>query len=157
MGLTNVEVMIPFVRTVAEGRAVKELLAANGLRRGDNGLRLIMMCEVPTNALLAEQYLELFDGMSIGSNDMTQLTLGLDRDSGLVAHLFDERDAAVKALLAMAIAACRRANKYIGICGQGPSDHPDFARWLVEQGIDSLSLNPDSAIETWLYLAGSAR
>jgi pyruvate,water dikinase len=155
MGLTNVEVMVPFVRTVAEAKAVKELLAENGLRRGENGLRIIMMCEVPTNALLADQYLEHFDGMSIGSNDMTQLALGLDRDSGLVAHLFDERDAAVKALLGMAIAACRKAGKYVGICGQGPSDHPDFARWLVEQGIDSLSLNPDTAIETWLYLTGS--
>lgn len=153
MGLTNVEVMVPFVRTVAEAIAVKDLLAANGLRRGDNGLRLIMMCELPTNALLAEQYLEHFDGMSIGSNDMTQLTLGLDRDSGVIAHLFDERDEAVKALLAMAIRACRKAGKYIGICGQGPSDHADFARWLVDQGIDSLSLNPDTVLETWLFLA----
>lgn len=155
MGLTNVEVMVPFVRTVAEARQVKDLLAANGLRRGENGLRLIMMCELPTNALLADQYLEHFDGMSIGSNDMTQLTLGLDRDSGVIAHLFDERDAAVKALLAMAIAACRKAGKYIGICGQGPSDHADFARWLVDQGIDSISLNPDTVLETWLFLAGS--
>ncbi len=153
MGLTNVEVMVPFVRTVDEARSVAELLAVNGLRRGENGLRLIMMCELPTNALLAERYLEHFDGMSIGSNDMTQLTLGLDRDSGLVAHLFDERDEAVKALLAMAITACRKAGKYIGICGQGPSDHPDFAGWLVDQGIGSLSLNPDSVMETWLYLA----
>jgi pyruvate,water dikinase len=157
MGLVNVEVMVPFVRTVDEARAVAGLLAENGLRRGENGLRLIMMCEVPTNALLADQYLEHFDGMSIGSNDMTQLTLGLDRDSGLVAHLFDERDPAVKALLTMAIAACRKAGKYIGICGQGPSDHPDFARWLVEQGIDSVSLNPDTVVETWMYLAGAAR
>jgi pyruvate,water dikinase len=156
MGLTNVEVMVPFVRTVAEGKAVKELLAENGLRRGEKGLRLIMMCELPTNALLAEQYLEHFDGMSIGSNDMTQLTLGLDRDSGVIAHLFDERDEAVKALLAMAIKACRKAGKYIGICGQGPSDHPDFARWLMDQGIDSLSLNPDTVVETWLFLAGSS-
>jgi pyruvate,water dikinase len=155
MGLTNVEVMVPFVRTVAEAKAVKDLLAANGLRRGEDGLRLIMMCEVPTNALLADQYLEHFDGMSIGSNDMTQLTLGLDRDSGVIAHLFDERDAAVKALLSMAIKACRRAGKYIGICGQGPSDHPDFARWLVDEGIDSVSLNPDTVVETWLFLAGS--
>ena len=155
MGLTNVEVMVPFVRTVEEARTVKELLAANGLRRGENGLRLIMMCELPTNALLAEQYLEHFDGMSIGSNDMTQLTLGLDRDSGVIAHLFDERDDAVKALLAMAITACKKNGKYIGICGQGPSDHPDFARWLVEQGIDSLSLNPDTVVETWLFLAHS--
>jgi pyruvate,water dikinase len=156
MGLTNVEVMVPFVRTVAEARAVKELLASNGLKRGESGLRLIMMCEVPTNALLADQYLEHFDGMSIGSNDMTQLTLGLDRDSGLIAHLFDERDEAVKALLSMAIIACRKSGKYIGICGQGPSDHPDFARWLVDQGIDSISLNPDTVVETWLFLAGSA-
>ncbi len=153
MGLSNVEVMVPFIRTVDEARAVTELLAANGLQRGKDGLRVIMMCEVPTNALLAEQYLEYFDGMSIGSNDMTQLTLGLDRDSGLVAGLFDERDAAVKALLGMAIKACRNKGKYIGICGQGPSDHADFARWLVDQGIDSVSLNPDTVLETWLYLA----
>jgi pyruvate,water dikinase len=157
MGLTNVEIMVPFVRSVAEGRAVVDLLARNGLVRGDNGLRLIMMCEVPTNALLADEYLEHFDGMSIGSNDMTQLALGLDRDSGVVAHLFDERDAAVKALLSMAIQACRKAGKYVGICGQGPSDHPDFARWLVDQGIDSVSLNPDSVVETWVFLAGSYR
>jgi pyruvate,water dikinase len=157
MGLTNVEIMVPFVRSVAEGRAVVDLLARNGLVRGENGLRLIMMCEVPTNALLAEEYLEHFDGMSIGSNDMTQLALGLDRDSGVVAHLFDERDAAVKALLSMAIRACRKAGKYVGICGQGPSDHPDFARWLVDQGIDSVSLNPDTVVETWLFLAGSPR
>ena len=143
MGLTNVEVMVPFIRSVAEARAVTGLLAANGLRRGENGLRVIMMCEVPTNALLAGQYLEHFDGMSIGSNDMTQLTLGLDRDSGLIAQLFDERDDAVKALLSMAIQACRKQGKYIGICGQGPSDHADFARWLVDQGIESISLNPD--------------
>jgi pyruvate,water dikinase len=154
MGLDNVQVMVPFVRTVDEARGVAELLEANGLRRGDNGLKLIMMCEVPTNALLADQYLEYFDGMSIGSNDMTQLTLGLDRDSALVAHRFDERDPAVLALLAMAISACRRRDKYIGICGQGPSDHPDFARWLLEQGIDSISLNPDSVLDTWLFLAG---
>lgn len=153
MGLSNVEIMVPFIRTVDEARAVTELLAANGLQRGKDGLRVIMMCEVPTNALLAEQYLEYFDGMSIGSNDMTQLTLGLDRDSGLVAGLFDERDAAVKALLSMAIRACRDKGKYIGICGQGPSDHADFARWLVDQGIDSVSLNPDTVLETWLYLA----
>jgi pyruvate,water dikinase len=155
MGLENVEVMVPFVRTVAEAEAVTELLAANGLRRGKKGLRLIMMCEIPTNALLAEQYLEHFDGMSIGSNDMTQLTLGIDRDSAIIASLFDERDDAVKALLSMAITACRKAGKYIGICGQGPSDHPDFARWLVDQGIDSLSLNPDTVLETWLFLAGA--
>jgi len=153
MGLGNIEVMVPFIRTVDEARAVTELLAANGLERGKDGLRVIMMCEVPTNALLAEQYLEYFDGMSIGSNDMTQLTLGLDRDSGLVAGLFDERDAAVKALLSMAIRACRDKGKYIGICGQGPSDHADFARWLVDQGIGSVSLNPDTVLETWLYLA----
>jgi pyruvate,water dikinase len=133
-----------------------QLLAQNGLQRGVNGLKLIMMCELPTNALLADRYLEHFDGMSIGSNDMTQLTLGLDRDSAIVAPLFDERDEAVKALLAMAISACRRAGKYVGICGQGPSDHPDFAAWLVDQGIDSVSLNPDSVIETWLMLSKRA-
>ena len=154
MGLENVWVMVPFVRTLAEAAKVVELLAANGLRRGEDGLRIIMMCELPTNAVLAERYLEYFDGMSIGSNDMTQLTLGLDRDSAVVAHLFDERDEAVKAMLAMAIAACRKAGKYIGICGQGPSDHPELARWLVEQGIESMSLNPDTVVETWLYLAG---
>jgi pyruvate,water dikinase len=156
MGLKNVQVMVPFVRTLGEARRVTELLAENGLRRGDDGLRVIMMCELPTNALLAERYLEFFDGMSIGSNDMTQLTLGIDRDSGLVAASFDERDDAVKALLTLAIAACRKHGKYIGICGQGPSDHPDFARWLVEQGIDSLSLNPDTVLQTWLMLAGRA-
>ena len=155
MGLTNVQVMVPFVRTVEEGRQVVELLAANGLRRGEAGLKIIMMCELPTNALLADQYLDHFDGMSIGSNDLTQLTLGLDRDSAVIADAFDERDAAVKALIAMAIGACRRRGKYIGICGQGPSDHPDFARWLVEQGIDSVSLNPDTVVETWMFLAGS--
>ncbi len=156
MGLTNVQVMVPFVRTVEEARQVTGLLADLGLGRGDNGLQLIMMCELPTNALLADQYLEYFDGMSIGSNDMTQLTLGLDRDSGLIAHLFDERDEAVKALLKMAIDACVRQGKYIGICGQGPSDHPDLARWLLAQGIESMSLNPDSVIETWMYLAGQS-
>ncbi len=155
MGLRNVQVMVPFVRTVEEAREVTGLLAANGLRRGQHDLKLIMMCELPGNALLAEDYLQYFDGMSIGSNDLTQLTLGLDRDSGLVAKRFDERDAAVKALIAMAIAACRRQGKYIGICGQGPSDHPDFARWLVDQGIDSISLNPDSVVATWLFLAGA--
>ncbi len=154
MGLTNVKVMVPFVRTVDEARQVVEILAANGLKRGENGLQLIMMCELPSNAVLAESFLEYFDGFSIGSNDMTQLTLGLDRDSGLVAHLFDERDEAVKAMLAMAIAACRKHGKYIGICGQGPSDHPDLARWLLDQGIESMSLNPDTVVETWLYLAG---
>jgi pyruvate,water dikinase len=154
IGLTNVQIMVPFVRTVEEGRRVVELLAENGLRRGENGLKVVMMCELPTNALLADRYLEHFDGMSIGSNDMTQLTLGLDRDSAIVAKAFDERDDAVKALLAMAIAACRRHGKYVGICGQGPSDHPEFARWLVDQGIDSLSLNPDTVVETWMFLAG---
>jgi pyruvate, water dikinase len=154
MGLTNVQVMVPFVRTVTEARQVTELLTANGLQRGVNGLKLIMMCELPTNAVLADRYLEYFDGMSIGSNDMTQLTLGLDRDSAVVAKLFDERDDAVKAMLSMAISACRRAGKYVGICGQGPSDHPELARWLVDQGIDSLSLNPDTVVETWLFLAG---
>jgi len=156
MGLTNVEVMVPFVRTVGEAKRVLELLAANGLRRGDNGLRVIMMCEIPSNAVLAAQFLEHFDGFSIGSNDMTQLTLGLDRDSGLVAGEFDERDPAVKRLLHLAIQACREAGKYIGICGQGPSDHPDFAQWLVEEGIAALSLNPDTVIETRLYLAKAA-
>jgi pyruvate, water dikinase len=155
MGLTNVWVMVPFVRTVEEARQVTELLAANQLARGQDGLKVIMMCELPTNALLADRYLEYFDGMSIGSNDMTQLTLGLDRDSAVIAHLFDERDDAVRALLAMAIAACRRAGKYVGICGQGPSDHPDLARWLVDQGIESISLNPDTVIETWMFLAGA--
>jgi pyruvate,water dikinase len=154
MGLTNVWIMVPFVRNVEEARKVKELLAANGLMRGENGLKLIMMCEIPTNALLAEQYLEHFDGMSIGSNDMTQLTLGVDRDSALVASSFDERDPAVKALLSMAIRACRKKGAYVGICGQGPSDHPDFAQWLVAEGIESISLNPDSVIETWMLLAG---
>jgi len=154
MGLANVQVMVPFVRTVAEGRRVVELLANNGLERGRNGLKVIMMCELPANALLAREFLEHFDGMSIGSNDMTQLALGLDRDSAIIAPLFDERDPAVKALLAMAIKACREAGKYIGICGQGPSDHPDLARWLVDQGIDSLSLNPDTVVETWYALAG---
>jgi pyruvate, water dikinase len=135
---------------------VTQLLSANGLERGKDGLKVIMMCELPSNALLAEQFLEFFDGMSIGSNDMTQLTLGLDRDSGLMARAFDERDEAVKALLAMSIAACRKAGKYVGICGQGPSDHPEFAHWLVEQGIDSISLNPDTVVETWLFLADRA-
>ncbi len=152
MGLTNIELMVPFVRTVKEGRQVVELLAANGLKRGENGLRLIMMCEIPSNALLAEQYLQHFDGFSIGSNDLTQLTLGLDRDSGLVASLFDERDDAVKALLGMAIRACRKLDKYIGICGQGPSDHVDFAEWLMDEGIVTLSLNPDTVMDTWMRL-----
>ncbi len=153
MGLTNVQVMVPFVRSLAEARQVTALLAQNGLQRGEQGLKVIMMCELPTNALLAEQYLEHFDGMSIGSNDMTQLTLGLDRDSAIMAGHFDERDEAVRKLLAMAISACRKHGKYVGICGQGPSDHPDLARWLLEQGIESMSLNPDTVVETWLFLA----
>ena len=154
MGLGNVWVMVPFVRTLREAEQVVELLAANGLRRGEDGLRVIMMCELPTNAVLADRYLEHFDGMSIGSNDMTQLTLGLDRDSAVIARLFDERDDAVKAMLHMAIQACRKAGKYIVICGQGPSDHPDLARWLLDEGIESMSLNPDTVVETWLFLAG---
>ena len=155
MGLTNVEIMIPFVRTLGQAAKVTELLAEQGLKRGDNGLRLIMMCEVPSNAILAEQFLEYFDGFSIGSNDLTQLTLGLDRDSGLelLAADFDERDPAVKALLSRAIAACKAQGKYVGICGQGPSDHPDFAQWLAQEGIVSISLNPDTVIETWKGLA----
>lgn len=153
MGLTNVEIMIPFVRTTGEAARVIELLAEKGLKRGENGLRIIMMCELPTNALLADEFLEHFDGFSIGSNDLTQLTLGLDRDSGIVSHLFDERDPAVKFLLSRAIQACRKANKYVGICGQGPSDHPDLAKWLMDEGIDSVSLNPDSVLATWFYLA----
>jgi pyruvate,water dikinase len=156
MGLANVWVMVPFVRTLEEARHVTELLAQNGLARGQNGLKVIMMCELPTNALLADKFLEYFDGMSIGSNDMTQLTLGLDRDSAIVAKLFDERDEAVRIMLSMAITACRKAGKYVGICGQGPSDHPDLARWLVAQGIESISLNPDTVVETWLFLANSA-
>lgn len=153
MGLTNVEIMVPFVRTLGEASQVVELLAGNGLKRGENGLKVIMMCELPSNALLADEFLKFFDGFSIGSNDLTQLTLGLDRDSGIVAHLFDERNPAVKKLLANAIAACNKAGKYIGICGQGPSDHPDLARWLMEQGIESVSLNPDSVLDTWFFLA----
>lgn len=152
MGLTNVEIMIPFVRTLEEARGVIAELEKNGLKRGENGLRVIMMCEIPSNALLADQFLEYFDGYSIGSNDLTQLTLGIDRDSGLVAEGFDERNPAVKALLSMAIQACRKANKYVGICGQGPSDHPDLAQWLVQQGIEAISLTPDTVVETWLYL-----
>ena len=154
MGLTNVQVMIPFVRTVAQAQAVIAILKENRLERGRDGLKIVMMSELPSNALLADQYLEHFDGMSIGSNDMTQLTLGLDRDSALIADVFDERDDAVKRMLAMTIQACRKRGKYVGICGQGPSDHPDLARWLLDQGIESLSLNPDSVIETWLFLAG---
>jgi len=157
MGLTNVEVMVPFVRSLKEAEQVTALMAANGLGRGQNGLRVIMMCELPTNALLADEFLKYFDGMSIGSNDMTQLVLGLDRDSGIVAKLFDERDPAVKAAIALAIKACRAQGKYVGICGQGPSDHPEFARWLVDQGIGSLSLNPDTVLETWLFLAGQPK
>ena len=153
MGLTNIEIMLPFVRTVSEAKQVTELLAKNGLKRGENNLKLIMMCEIPSNALLADEFLEYFDGFSIGSNDLTQLTLGLDRDSAQVANAFDERNPAVKQLISMAIQACKQQNKYIGICGQGPSDHPDFAQWLLEQGIESISLNPDTVVETWVYLA----
>ncbi len=154
MGLTNVEIMIPFVRTLTEAEQVVTILKENGLERGKNGLRLIMMCELPSNAVLAEQFLKYFDGFSIGSNDMTQLTLGVDRDSGgAIAATFDERNPAVKVMLNLAISACRKQNKYVGICGQGPSDHPDFAKWLVEEGIESVSLNPDTVVETWLYLA----
>ncbi|MGG4607666.1 phosphoenolpyruvate synthase [Providencia sp. Me31A] len=153
MGLTNVEVMIPFVRTVAQAESVVAELAKHDLKRGENGLKVIMMCEIPSNALLADQFLEHFDGFSIGSNDMTQLTLGLDRDSGVVSELFDERNDAVKAMLSMAIKAAKRQNKYVGICGQGPSDHQDFAQWLVDEGIDSLSLNPDTVVQTWLSIA----
>ena len=153
MGLENLWVMIPFVRTLEEGRKVVEVLARNGLRQGENGLKIIMMCEVPSNALLAEEFLEIFDGFSIGSNDLTQLTLGLDRDSSIVAGLFDERDPAVKKLLSMAIRTARAKGKYVGICGQGPSDHADFADWLASEGIVSISLNPDSVVETWQRLA----
>jgi len=157
MGLANVEIMVPYVRTTGEARQVIDLLGKNGLRRGENDLRIIMMCEIPANALLAEQFLEHFDGFSIGSNDLTQLTLGLDRDSGIIAHLFDERNEAVLALLSQAIEACRSKGKYIGICGQGPSDQPDFAKWLMMQGIDSISLNPDSVLDTWFFLAEKSR
>jgi pyruvate,water dikinase len=155
MGLTNVEIMVPFVRTLGQAQKVIDLLAKNGLRRGENGLRLIMMCEVPSNAILADEFLEFFDGFSIGSNDLTQLTLGLDRDSGmaLLAADFDERDPAVMAMLSRAIGACRKQGKYVGICGQGPSDHPDFAEWLMKEGITSISLNPDSVVDTWQNLA----
>jgi pyruvate, water dikinase len=155
MGLSNVELMVPFVRTVKQAARVLAMLAERGLERGKDGLRVIMMCEVPSNAILADQFLEHFDGMSIGSNDLTQLTLGLDRDSGLeqLAGDFDERDPAVKALISRAIAACRATGKYVGICGQGPSDHPDFADWLAQEGITSISLNPDSIVATWQRLA----
>ncbi|MFT6259954.1 MAG: pyruvate,water dikinase [Bermanella sp.] len=153
MGFTNIELMVPFVRTLGEAKQVVELLGENGLKRGENGLRIIMMCELPANALLADKFLEYFDGFSIGSNDLTQLTLGLDRDSGVIAHLFDERNEAIKSLLHMAITACKKQNKYIGICGQGPSDHPDFAQWIVSEGVETISLNPDSVLDTWFYLA----
>lgn len=157
MGLVNVELMVPFVRTVDEARRVIALLASEGLRRGENGLRIVMMCELPSNAVLADAFLEHFDGFSIGSNDMTQLTLGVDRDAGGgIAAIFDERDDAVKAMLAMAIDACQRKGRYVGICGQGPSDHPDLAQWLVDRKIESMSLNPDSVVETWLALAKRA-
>jgi pyruvate,water dikinase len=157
MGLINVQIMVPFVRTVGQAQRVVDLLAEYGLKRGENGLKLIMMCEVPSNALLADEFLSFFDGFSIGSNDLTQLTLGLDRDSGMpvLAADFDERDPAVKMLLSKAIEACQKNNKYVGICGQGPSDHLDFALWLVENGIESISLNPDSVIATWNALANN--
>ncbi|AWN17634.1 phosphoenolpyruvate synthase [Salinisphaera sp. LB1] len=154
MGLTNVQMMIPFVRTLGEAKGVSELLESHGFKRGENDLKIIMMCELPSNAVLADEFLEYFDGFSIGSNDMTQLSLGLDRDSGLISHLFDERDPAVKIMLEKAITACKRNNKYVGICGQGPSDYPDLARWLLDQGIESMSLNPDTVVSTWLFLAG---
>jgi pyruvate,water dikinase len=157
MGLTNVKIMIPFVRTLAEGEGVVRLLAEHGLRRGDNGLEVIMMCELPSNAVVADAFLDHFDGFSIGSNDLTQLTLGLDRDSGLVAATFDERDPAVKFLISRAIKACKARGKYVGICGQGPSDHPDLAEWLLDQGIDSISLNPDTVVDTWIRLGRGAR
>jgi pyruvate,water dikinase len=155
MGLDNVEIMVPFVRTLGQAEKVVELLGRHGLERGENGLRLIMMCEVPSNAILAEEFLQYFDGFSIGSNDLTQLTLGLDRDSGmeLLAKDFDERDPAVKFMLLRAITTAKSLGKYVGICGQGPSDHPDFAKWLADEGISSISLNPDSVVETWQNLA----
>jgi pyruvate,water dikinase len=156
MGLKNVQIMIPFVRTVQQAIDVIDLLAENGLKRGEDDLKVIMMSELPSNALLADKFLDHFDGMSIGSNDMTQLALGLDRDSALIADIFDERDDAVKALMEMTISACKARGKYVGICGQGPSDHPDLAKWLVDQGIESMSLNPDSVIETWMFLAGES-
>ena len=153
MGLSNVKIMIPFVRTLKEAEGVIALLAEHGLERGTDGLQVVMMCELPSNAVIAEQFLEHFDGFSIGSNDMTQLTLGLDRDSSLVADGFDERDPAVLHMLELAIAACKKQGKYVGICGQGPSDHPDLAAWLLDQGIESMSLNPDTVVDTWLALA----
>jgi pyruvate,water dikinase len=156
MGLKNLQIMVPFVRTLDEAAQVTGLLSANGLHRGEDGLKVIMMCELPSNAVMAEEFLAYFDGFSIGSNDMTQLTLGLDRDSGLIAHSFDERDPAVKKMLSMAIQAAKKAGKYVGICGQGPSDHPDLAKWLLEEGIESVSLNPDTVVDTWLFLAGEA-
>ncbi len=156
MGLTNVKIMIPFVRTLAEAAGVIDLLGRHGLRRGENDLQVVMMCELPSNAVLADEFLDYFDGFSIGSNDMTQLTLGLDRDSALVAAGFDERDPAVKHMLSLAIAACKRRGKYVGICGQGPSDHPDLADWLLEQGIESMSLNPDTVVDTWNRLGNNA-
>ena len=155
MGLTNVELMVPFVRTLDEARQTIEIMERNGLKRGENGLRVNMMCEIPSNAVLADKFLDYFDGFSIGSNDMTQLTLGLDRDSGLVAASFDERNEAVKILLSMAIRACRARGKYVGICGQGPSDHEDLAQWLMDEGIESISLNPDTVVDTWRRLAQS--
>jgi pyruvate,water dikinase len=157
LGLTNVQIMIPFVRNVEEAKGVVDLLAEHGLKRGVNELKLIMMCEIPSNAILAEQFLEHFDGYSIGSNDLTQLTLGLDRDSGLVAHAFDERDPAVKQLLSMSIQAANKLGKYVGICGQGPSDHPDLAEWLMDEGIQTISLNPDTVVDTWLKLAAHGK
>ena len=157
LGLTNVQLMVPFVRNLDEAKAVVDLLAEHGLKRGEKDLKLIMMCEIPSNALLAEQFLEHFDGFSIGSNDLTQLTLGLDRDSGLVAHAFDERDPAVKQLLSMAIQSANRLGKYVGICGQGPSDHADFAEWLMDGGIQTISLNPDTVVDTWLKLAAHGK
>ena len=156
MGLSNIKIMIPFVRTVAEAKGVIDLLGTHGLVRGENDLQVVMMCEVPSNAIIPEAFLEHFDGFSIGSNDLTQLTLGVDRDSSLVAGSFDERDPAVKVLLERAIKACRDLDKYVGICGQGPSDHPDLADWLVEQGIESMSLNPDTVVDTWLRLGKQA-
>jgi pyruvate,water dikinase len=159
MGLDNVQVMVPFVRTLGQAQRVTELLAEKGLKRGEHGLKVIMMCEIPSNAVLANEFLQFFDGFSIGSNDLTQLTLGLDRDSGLelLAKDFDERDPAVKALLKLAIGACKAQGKYVGICGQGPSDHPDFAQWLRDEGISSISLNPDSVVDTWQLLASTAK